>query len=57
MATQLQEQALLLLRQALDNPSADFRTGQWEAIEELLQKRSRFFVKIAIGMVIVSILV
>jgi ATP-dependent DNA helicase RecQ len=38
------ERALLLLRQALDNPSADFRSGQWEAIEELLLNRSRLLV-------------
>lgn len=44
MATQLQEQALLFLRQALDNPTADFRAGQWEAIEELLKARSRLLV-------------
>ncbi|MDF5706382.1 MAG: hypothetical protein PUP90_01560 [Nostoc sp. S4] len=36
MATDLYKQRLLLLRQALDNSTADFRLGQWEAIEELL---------------------
>lgn len=42
MATQ--EQARSLLRQSLDNPTADFRTGQWEAIEELVERRSRLLV-------------
>jgi ATP-dependent DNA helicase RecQ len=44
MATKLQEQALSLLRQALDNPRAEFRIGQWEAIEEIIEKRSRLLV-------------
>jgi ATP-dependent DNA helicase RecQ len=44
MATNLQKQGLLLLRQALDNSTANFRPGQWEAIEELLQQRSRLLV-------------
>ncbi|MEH1938193.1 MAG: RecQ family ATP-dependent DNA helicase [Nostoc sp.] len=44
MATDLHEQGLLLLRQALDNSTADFRPGQWEAIEELLQQNSRLLV-------------
>lgn len=44
MATNLHEQGLLLLRQALDNSTADFRPGQWEAIEELLQQNSRLLV-------------
>ncbi len=42
MTTNLQEQGLLLLRQALDNSTADFRPGQWEAIEELLQQNRGF---------------
>ncbi|MEH1784349.1 MAG: DNA-processing protein DprA [Nostoc sp.] len=41
MTTSIHEQGLLLLRQALDNSTADFRSGQWEAIEELLQQRAR----------------
>ncbi|MDF5737598.1 MULTISPECIES: hypothetical protein [unclassified Nostoc] len=40
MAIDLHEQGLLLLRQALDNSTADFRPGQWEAIQELLKERS-----------------
>ncbi|MEH2177481.1 DEAD/DEAH box helicase [Nostoc sp.] len=44
MTTDFQKQGLLLLRQALDNSTADFRPGQWEAIEELLQQRSRLLV-------------
>ncbi|MGB3653201.1 MAG: DEAD/DEAH box helicase [Rivularia sp. (in: cyanobacteria)] len=43
MTTQIKDKALLLLRQALENPKADFRCGQWEAIEELL-RRSRLLV-------------
>lgn len=30
-----------LLREALDDPSADFRDGQWEAIEAIVQRRAR----------------
>jgi ATP-dependent DNA helicase RecQ len=35
MTTSIHEQGLLLLRQALDNSTADFRSGQWEAIAQL----------------------
>lgn len=34
----------MFLRQALDNSTSDFRPGQWKAIEELLQERSRLLV-------------
>src|SRR6185295_5704935 len=34
-------QARCLLRQATGNASADFRPGQWEAIEGIVQRRSR----------------
>ncbi|MFM7365168.1 MAG: DEAD/DEAH box helicase [Cuspidothrix sp.] len=44
MTTILKEKALLLLRQALNNPNADFRDGQWEAIEELILNKSRLLV-------------
>jgi ATP-dependent DNA helicase RecQ len=44
MTTINKEKALLLLRQALDNPNADFRDGQWEAIEDLLLNKSRLLV-------------
>ncbi|MBD2211706.1 RecQ family ATP-dependent DNA helicase [Nostoc linckia FACHB-104] len=44
MTTELKEKALFLLRQALNNSTADFRAGQWEAIEELIEKRSRLLV-------------
>jgi ATP-dependent DNA helicase RecQ len=44
METNLQQQALLLLHQALDNSAASFRPGQWEAIQELIEKRSRLLV-------------
>ncbi|MUG92402.1 RecQ family ATP-dependent DNA helicase [Scytonema sp. UIC 10036] len=42
--TSNQQKALLLLRQALDDPAAEFRSGQWEAIEEIVEKRSRLLV-------------
>lgn len=35
---------LLLLRLALDNSSAEFRDGQWEAIDELVNRRGRLLV-------------
>lgn len=34
-------QVVQLLRQALSNSAADFRPGQWEAIEALVQRRAR----------------
>jgi ATP-dependent DNA helicase RecQ len=37
-------QALELLRRALDNPRIDFREGQWEAIEALVNRRERLLV-------------
>ncbi|MCU0666971.1 MAG: RecQ family ATP-dependent DNA helicase [Candidatus Omnitrophica bacterium] len=37
-------QALKLLRQALDQPSAEFREGQWEAIERLVNHKKRLLV-------------
>jgi ATP-dependent DNA helicase RecQ len=44
MTTPLKNQALLLLRRALDNPNADFRDGQWEAIADIIERRSRLLV-------------
>jgi ATP-dependent DNA helicase RecQ len=37
-------QPLQLLRQALNNPTAEFRDGQWEAICALVENRSRLLV-------------
>lgn len=37
----LRARALCLLRQALGDPVAEFRDGQWEAIEALIQRRAR----------------
>jgi ATP-dependent DNA helicase RecQ len=37
----LRARATLLLQQALANPAASFRDGQWEAIEALVQRRAR----------------
>ncbi|GAB4382958.1 MAG: RecQ family ATP-dependent DNA helicase [Elainellaceae cyanobacterium] len=39
-----QATALQLLRIALDNPEANFRDGQWEAIEQLLNPGTRLLV-------------
>jgi ATP-dependent DNA helicase RecQ len=44
MTTQLQNRALLLLRQALDDTTANFRPGQWEAIAELIENKSGLLV-------------
>jgi ATP-dependent DNA helicase RecQ len=44
MNMQIRNRALLLLRQALDDPTANFRPGQWEAITELIQNKSRLLV-------------
>ncbi|MGD1715352.1 RecQ family ATP-dependent DNA helicase [Dapis sp. BLCC M172] len=38
------QKALFLLRQALNNSSAEFRDGQWEAIEAITQNQSRLLV-------------
>src|SRR5438552_8398137 len=40
----LHAHALHLLRQAVRDPNADFRPGQWEAIEALVQRRARLLV-------------
>ncbi len=38
------ERALALLRQALGNSQAEFRDGQWQAIEQLVNDRARLLV-------------
>jgi ATP-dependent DNA helicase RecQ len=38
------DNVLILLRQALNNPTASFHPGQWEAIETLVVKRARLLV-------------
>ena len=40
----MKNQALSLLKTALNNPNANFRDGQWEAISELLENNSRLLV-------------
>lgn len=40
----MKEQALKFLRQALNDPSADFRNGQWESISALVENKSRMLV-------------
>jgi ATP-dependent DNA helicase RecQ len=37
-------EARKLLRQALDSPTADFREGQWEAIDRLVNQRQKLLV-------------
>ncbi len=44
MVNGLYNEGLSYLRQALNNPNANFREGQWEAISELVQNRSRLLV-------------
>ncbi len=39
-----QSEPLALLRQALNDPSAEFREGQWEAIDALVNRRERLLV-------------
>lgn len=38
------EEALRLLKEALGQPTADFRPGQWEAIDTLVNRRKRMLV-------------
>ena len=40
----MRTRALTLLRQALGEPDAEFRQGQWEAISDLVQRRARLLV-------------
>lgn len=40
----MKNRALELLRQAHNNPTAQFREGQWEAISELVENRARLLV-------------
>jgi hypothetical protein len=40
----LEQRALKLLRQAVEDPTAEFRQGQWEAIEDLLLRRAKLLV-------------
>ena len=40
----LKEVARQYLRQTLGDPSAEFREGQWEAIQALVEDRSRLLV-------------
>lgn len=41
---QLRDEARELLRTALSHPAADFRDGQWDAIEALVSRRERLLV-------------
>ena len=47
MTPELKKQAISLLRQALKNPTSDFRDGQWEAIAALIDQRSRLLIRSA----------
>lgn len=40
----IQERALELLRKSLNNATAEFREGQWDAIQRLVEHRSRLLV-------------
>lgn len=40
----LQDRALQLLRAALNNPTATFRNGQWETVEQLLNPGTRLLI-------------
>ena len=44
MTPELKKQALSLLQRALNNPTADFRDGQWDAIAALIHQRARLLV-------------
>ena len=44
MSSNLEQRALRLLRHAVDDPRAEFRQGQWEAIEDLLLRRAKLLV-------------
>ena len=44
MTPEIKNKALLLLRRSLCSPNTEFRDSQWEAIEALLQQRSRLLV-------------
>lgn len=44
MLSALKHDVLHWLRRALDNPTADFRDGQWEAIEHLLRPVARLLI-------------
>jgi ATP-dependent DNA helicase RecQ len=44
MIRDLKPKALSLLQKALDNPTANFREGQWEAINELIEQRARLLI-------------
>ncbi len=43
-SSKLKQRALELLRQAVGDPTATFRQGQWEAIEDLLLRRAKMLV-------------
>src|SRR5690554_2057499 len=42
--TMNKENALILLRKSLNDSSAEFRDGQWEAIDSLVNKRKKLLV-------------
>jgi ATP-dependent DNA helicase RecQ len=44
MTDQLQNEGLFLLKKALNNPTANFRNGQWEAIAAIIQDKARLLV-------------
>src|SRR5438309_1799912 len=42
--SQARERALIMMREVLVDPHADFRDGQWEAIDRLVNGRARLLV-------------
>jgi ATP-dependent DNA helicase RecQ len=41
----MKDRATALLRRALANPAADFRAGQWECIERILNSQRQLVVQ------------
>ncbi|WP_293139102.1 hypothetical protein [Okeania sp. SIO3I5] len=50
-----QQKALSLLQLALNNPTAEFRDGQWEAIAAITENKSRLLVVQRTGEKVLSI--
>jgi len=44
MDADLQQKSLNLLRTALQDPTADFRAGQWDVIEQLVNEKAHLLV-------------
>jgi len=44
MGDTLKEKSLAFLRTAIENPDAEFRKGQWEIIEQLVNEKTHLLV-------------